>query len=285
MASILAIKRRIKTARNVSKTTKALQMISASKLKRAQDAALASRPYVEKLNFLSQELREKVDADQLHDYMVKPENTKAKLIIVISPDKGLCGGMITNVVREVANLDPKEKLYFITIGKRATKAVASLDKEIIASFDFGNTLPPFDIVYTLTKLAEEYFLGKKVSEVQILYTKFVNVFTVTPQFKTILPMELEEMTEKKDSVTIFEPTLSELMPSLLQHNLEMVIYQSLLENYASEQASRMVAMKNSTDSAMEMIGELQLEYNKTRQSKITSEILDIGGAQAAINNG
>jgi F-type H+-transporting ATPase subunit gamma len=241
-----------------------------------------AKPYVEKLDILSKELSQKIDKSALSEYMLKPENVNSKLYIVISPDKGLSGGLVTNLIREVANLDSKTKDYFIVIGKKGQTYVSALDKEIIAAFPFGNTLPSFDVVYGLSKLINEYFLGKKVSEVIIITTKFNSVFTQTPTKTTLLPILNSEIVKENQDL-IFEPSVKELLPDLLQHYIEMVIYQSFLESYASEQAARMIAMKNATDNAKEMISDLNLIYNKTRQEKITNELLDIGGGSYAQN--
>lgn len=277
MASLLILKRRIKTAKNVSKTTKAMQMIAASRLKKAQEAAISSMSYAQKLDTLSKSLAAKIDKDNLHEYMKTPEGTNAKLLIVISPDKGLCGGLVTNLLREVLHFNTTGKVYYITVGKKAENAVSSLNKEIVASFPFGTSLPNFDVVYPLTKLINEYFLSGKVSEVTILSTKFSSAFSQVPGFNTLLPIKIDNSFKENGSSLIFEPSLEELLPDLLQHYLEMVTYQSLLESYASEQAARMIAMKNATDNAMDMISDLNLEYNKSRQEKITNELLDIGG--------
>ena len=253
-------------------------MISASRLKKAQNAAESSKPYVQKLDYLSKNLARKIDKEQMHEYMKTPTETNAKLLIVISPDKGLCGGLVTNLIREVLHYSASGKIYYITIGKKAETTIASLNKDIIASFPFGTSLPDFEAVYPIAKIINEYFLGKKVAEVKIISTKFTSVFTQNPGLNNLLPVTLtEEIKESASSVILFEPNVEELLPDLLQHYLEMVIYQSLLESYASEQASRMIAMKNATDNALDMISELQLEYNKSRQEKITNELLDIGG--------
>ena len=252
-------------------------MIAASRLKKAQDSAEASKPYVEKLDNLSKALEQRVDKENLHQYMLPQENINAKLLIVISPDKGLCGGLVTNLIREVLHYSNSGKTYYITIGKKAERAVASLNKDIIASFPFGTSLPQFEAVFPIAKIVDEYFLGKKVSEVKILSTKFNSVFSQAPSFNTLLPVKLTEKSAADNSVTLFEPDVDTLLPGLLQHYLEMVIYQSLVEAYASEQASRMIAMKNATDNALDIITQLKLEYNKTRQEKITNELLDIGG--------
>lgn len=277
MASLLILKRRIKTTKNVSKTTKAMQMIAASRLKKAQEAATSSMAYAQKLDALSKNLTQKIDKDNLHEYMKIPKGISSKLLIVISPDKGLCGGLVTNLLREVLHFNSSGKTYYITIGKKSESAVSSLNKEIVASFPFGTSLPQFDLVYPLIKLINEYFLSAKVSEVTILSTKFSSAFSQAPGFNTLLPIKLENFVKDSKSSLLFEPNIQELLPDLLQHYLEMVTYQSLLESYASEQAARMIAMKNATDNAMDMISDLQLEYNKTRQEKITNELLDIGG--------
>ncbi len=282
MATMLSLKRRIKSAQNVSKTTKAMQMIAASKLKRAQEAAALGRPYVDKLSSISQNLSVRIDSDALHDYMKNSNKTTKRLIIVISPDKGLSGALVSNLLKEVYRFNPTNHDYYIIIGKKAESSIVSLGKEVIASFPFGTTLPSFDIVYPIVKIVDEYFLNGKVFEVKIISTKFSTVFSQTPAIADVLPIKLpEEKTKQGKNVMLFEPNLSELLPSLLQHYLEMIIYQSLLENYASEQAARMIAMKNATDNALEVIEELRLDYNKSRQEKITNEILDIGSAAFA----
>jgi F-type H+-transporting ATPase subunit gamma len=281
MATLLTLRRRMKTTTNVSKTTKAMQMIAASKLKKAQDSAEASKPYVDKLDTLSKALEQRIDKENIHQYMLPQEEIKAKLLIVISPDKGLCGGLVTNLIKEVLHYSNTGKTYYVTIGKKAERAVASLNKDIVASFPFGTTLPQFEAVFPIAKLVNEYFLGKKVAEVTILSTKFNSVMSQTPMFNTLLPVKLQEKAVAEKSATLFEPSVDALLPDLLQHYLEMVIYQSLLEAYASEQGFRMIAMKNATDNAMDIISELRLEYNKTRQEKITNELLDIGGGQIA----
>lgn len=283
MATLLILKRRIKTAKNISKTTKAFQMIAASRLKKAQEAALSSMAYVEKLDSLSKTLTSKIDVNNLHEYMKAAKDTNAKLLIVISPDKGLCGALVTNLLKEILHYPNSGKTYYIAVGKKAEHAVASLNKELVASFPFGTSLPEFNIVYPLAKIIDEYFLKGKVSEVQILSTKFSSVFSQVPKVSTLLPVKVETQQKEQKSDLIFEPSIQELVPDLLQHYLEMVIYQSLLESYASEQASRMIAMKNATDNAMDMISELQLEYNKSRQEKITNELLDIGGGNFLTN--
>lgn len=285
MASTILIKRRIQTASNVSKTTRAMQMIATSKLKKAQSAATSSRPYVEKLMGLSKTLTDKLEADDLNEYMIEPKGLNDTLFLVFSPDKGLCGGLITNIAKEMINQNKENpKIKYIIIGRKIENITARLGKEILASFNFGTTLPIFDMVYPIAKIIDDYFLNKRVSNVKVLYTHFLTVFSQVPRVETILPIKIQKADEKSwesPSSTLFEPSPKEILPSLLRHYLEMVLYQYLLESYASEQASRMIAMKGATENAQEIINYLKLEYNKQRQEKITNEILDIGSAAAA----
>lgn len=278
MANILALRRRIHTAQNVSKTTRAMQMIATSKLKKAQDAALASRAYVNKLTNVTRNLTEKIEDEKKNDYMKTNSNSDMTLLIVLSPDKGLCGGLISNLTKELLNQDSSGKIEYLNIGKKLENSVARLNREILASFEFGTTLPLFDAVYPIAKVINDEFLSKKVSDVKILYSNFLTVFTQVPKVQTLLPIKIDQDNDVSSDkfFTLFEPDIESMLPVILKHYLEMSIYQFLLESYASEQAARMIAMKNATENALDMIDDLKLEYNKQRQEKITNEILDIG---------
>lgn len=316
MANLLSLKRRIRAAQNVSKTTRAMQMIAISKLKKAQDATLSARPYVEKLSTISQNLSNKLDTEYAHEYMKKSKGVNKALVLIFSPDKGLCGSLNTNLIREVINFDSEHSdNIYLTVGKKTENAVVNLKKELIASFKFGTTLPSFDMVLPIVKIIDEYFLSKKVGCVKIISTSFVSVFAQKPKITNILPIEFPEekptpapftphhnvplvKTKIRDNngsdlsqtsqplsrgagFTLFEPEPEKLLPPLLRHFLEMAIYQQMLESFASEQGARMLAMQNATDNALEIVEDLRLEYNKGRQEKITNEILDIGGAAFA----
>ena len=285
MATLLTLKRRIRAAQNVSKTTKAMQMIAASKLKKAQDAALSSRPYVQKLTDLTQDIASKTDDTNKHPYMKLNTTNNKTLLIALSPDKGLCGGLITNLLKEFYSYTKENKeASFIVLGKKLETQVTKLENEVIASFVFGTTLPKFEMVYPLTKLIDEYYLSGKVSQVKVLYTDFSSFFSQTPKVATLLPIALAEDTNRSDdSFQLYEPELSQMTPALLRHYLEMSLYQFMLESYLSEQAARMLAMQNATTNAKDIIEGLKLEYNKTRQAKITSELLDITGGRAQAN--
>ncbi len=282
MATLLSLKRRIKAAQNVSKTTKAMQMIATSKLKKAQEAALTSRPYVTKLTELTQAVTLQTADAHKHPYMVLNKEANGTLLIALAPDKGLCGGLITNLIKEFfMNVKASENTTLIVMGKKLESQAVRVNRDIIASFNFGTKLPPFSSVFPIVKLINDYYLTGKVQSVKVLYTDFDNLFTQRPKVMQLLPIALPEAeTVKTDELTLYEPSLSELVPSLLTHYLEMSLYQLLLESFLSEQAARMIAMQNATNNAKDIIEELRLEYNKTRQSKITSELLDIVGGRS-----
>lgn len=288
MATTLSLRRRIKTAQNVSKTTRAMQMIAASKLKRAQEAAFASRPYVDKLIALTHTLT--IDTnEQLPPYMQVENKAKKTLYIIISPDKGLAGGLITNLMREYLKYSTNDA-FFITIGKKIEGSVAATSKNLLASFSFGHTLPSFDMVIPVIDIVDEYFLGKglpagrQVGSVKIITTHFNSVFSQSPAVIDLLPILF---TQQKDEIQanqqlLFEPSPKDLLPPLLKRYIEMTIYQQLLESYVSEQAARMLAMQNATNNAKDIVNQLRLLYNKARQEKITKEILDITSGTVAM---
>ncbi len=281
MATLITLRRRIRAAQNISKTTKAFQMIAASRLKKAQDATFASRPYVEKLVTLTQDVSSKTQSEKKHPYIEAPGTNGKTLLIALSPDKGLCGGLITNLIREFFSyMKQEDASSYIVVGKKIENQVVKMNREILASFTFGTTLPKFDVVYPIIKLINEYYLSGQVSSVKILYTDFQSFFSQKPKIATILPVSLPEETTGEKRFQLYEPSIEAMLPSLLEHYVEMTLYQYMLESYLSEQASRMLAMQNATNNAKDIIEGLKLEYNKTRQAKITSELLDITGGQA-----
>jgi len=284
MASLIHLKRRINASQNVSKTTKAMQMIAASKLKRAQEAALSTRPYVEKLTTLSQGMISKISTENKHPYMEQQIGSSKTLLIILSPDKGLCGGLITNLTREFLRYKKTDEITeYVVIGKKLETRVTHVTNEVLATFSFGTTIPTFDMVYPISSIINEYYLGKKVDKVKILYARYNSIFSQSPQIVNLLPIEIPQTESKQEEqFFLFEPAISDILPELLKHYLEMSLYQFLLESFVSEQGARMIAMQNATNNANDIIEDLKLEYNKTRQAKITGEILDLaGGAHIA----
>lgn len=283
MASTLQLVRRIRTAQNISKTTKAMQMIAASKLKKAQEAALSSRPYVEKLLAVTGNLTKRVEKAALPVYMREQNDTGKTLYVVIGPDKGLCGGLVTNLVRDIMKR-AKAQDSFITVGKKVELPVAHISKNIVGSFPFGNTLPSFDVVYPIVTVINEQFESGKIDNVEVISTHFRSVFLQKVHKTHLLPIRPQDEEEKKEEVQakdafqLFEPDVESILPDLLRRYIEMVMYQEILESYLSEQSARLLSMQNATNNAKDIIEDLKLEYNKTRQAKITSELLDITGS-------
>jgi F-type H+-transporting ATPase subunit gamma len=287
MASTLVLQRRIKTAQNVSKTTRAMQMIAASKLKKAQEAALAARPYVSKLMAITGNMTNRVDSQALPAYMKPAKENGKTLFVVIAPDKGLCGGLITNLAREILK-QSKETDMFLTVGKKIESPIAHMTKNLVASFPFGTTLPTYDAIYGIAKIIDEQFLTGKVDRVVLLSTHCLNVFTQKPYATTLLPIAPQEQdtaaeATQTNAFQLFEPNIEAILPTLLKRYMEMSVYQELLESYLAEQSARMISMQNATSNAKDIIEDLKLEYNKTRQAKITSEILDLTASSAMSN--
>ncbi|MBF8250085.1 MAG: F0F1-type synthase gamma subunit, partial [Candidatus Levybacteria bacterium] len=203
MANLLSLKRRIRAANNVSKTTRAMQMIAVSKLKKAQDATIAGRPYVEKLSSISGNVLSRLSSKYTHEYMKKSENNKS-LVIIFAPDKGFCGGLVTNLIREIINFDSQnEDNIYLTVGKKTETTIVGLQDELIASFKFGTILPSFEMVLPIVKIIDEYFLGQKVGSVKIISTNFINLFSQKPKITNILPIEFPN--PESASFSLFEP--------------------------------------------------------------------------------
>lgn len=286
MASVRAIKRRIKSAKNIAQITKAMQMVAASKMRKAQSQALATRPYASGLYNVVSDLRGKTDINS-HPLMRVAESTEREALIIIAPDKGLCGGLVTNLARSIVK-GTEKKPYVIAVGKKGRDATIRLGLEVEAYFEMGISQPKYEIVIPIAQIIIEGFISGKYSKVDIAYTHFENTLSQHPSQRTLLPINISqtsdtEIAKQALSEYLFEPSPETVLESLLPHYVEMEIYQIILESYASEQSARMMAMKNASDNAKDIIGELTLTYNKVRQTLITNEIADI--ATAAITVG
>ncbi len=254
-------------------------MIAASKMKRAQNSLLSSRPYIDKLSILIKSISAKIDRESANLYFNKSESQKT-LLLVFSPDKGLCGGLISNLIKEYFSMNVKDDYIFLTVGKKMERNIARLGKELVASFPFGNTIPSYDMIFPIANIINDYYLSEKVGNVSILTTSFKTIFIQKPKLVPLLPITIGEQEEatSKNPYQLFEPDINTILPILIKRYLETSIYHYLLEAYVAEQSARMIAMQNATDNAKDIIEELTLEYNKERQQKITREILDLSGA-------
>ncbi len=265
--------RRKKTAQNIAQIARAMEMVSASKIKKAQGEVLANKPYAERITNLTSSIIAHVDESHLkHPYISKNEAEKS-LVLVISPDKGLCGSLNTNLFKKILEIDNKN-LKLITMGRKASQFSRRLEGELIADFKIGTTLPPYRTVYQLIEIINNEYLNGKVSSFKILFTEFSSIFTQKPVLKEILPIEISAQ-ETIPLPFIFEPKLSDILSELLPYYLEVILYNSLIEAYTSEQASRMVAMQNAKNNALDIADYLTLIYNKSRQERITNELLTL----------
>jgi len=290
MPSTRDIRRRIKSVKNTAQITKAMQMVASSKMRKAQLGALAGRPYATLMNEVLAAVSEGA-GDFTHALMEKREGKK-RAVILVSTDKGLCGALNSNLLREVSKLD--KETVFICAGRKGAQFISRTKRNRAAEFSYKDS-PQFSEARAISKFAQEMFLKGEVDAVDVLYTNFINTLTQKPELRPLLPIgklhavdaSVEGHGEggelKKGEVEyLFEPNATDVLGSLLPHYVNFQVYQFLLEAKASEHSSRMVAMKNATDNAKQLIKDLTLEYNKLRQANITKELLEITTAQMAM---
>lgn len=286
MAGIRLIRRRIKSAKNIAQITRAMQMVAASRMKKAQSAALAQKPYAEKIYQAVSELSQICDTS-FHRLLRRQREADKSLIILISTNKGLCGSLNTNLFRKILSWFPKVQEYdFITLGTKGAKFVIRGGYRLVA--DFSDKTPFGRHVGPIVDIVIDSFLKGDCQQVFLVYNSFRSVLNIEPQAKLILPMAEIKTEENKDKVSTYEflmePSPKALLNSLLPHYLETQVLSSLVEAEASEHSSRMLAMKAATDNALTLSLELTLVYNKLRQEQITYEIADITRAQLSLKH-
>lgn len=289
MASTKEIRSKIKSVQNTRKITKAMEMVAASKMRRAQERMRAARPYSEKIRIIASHLAN-ANPEYRPVYMAE-RDVKAAGVIVVSTDKGLCGGLNTNVFRVLTNQirEFKEKnisTQFTAIGSKGFQFLNRAKAKILSqSVHLGDT-PHMDILIGAITAQLEAFERGEVDAVYLAYTRFVNTMKQEPVLEKLLPLSGDELAQDANGKAgwdyIYEPDAESLLNGLLKRYIEALIYQAVAENMASEQSARMVAMKAASDNAKNVIGELQLTYNKTRQAAITKELSEIVGGAAAV---
>jgi len=290
MANTQDIRRRIKSIRNTSQITKALQMVAASKMRKAQMAALAGRPYSNLMNRVLVSLQQRTDS-KLHP-LLQVREVKRELVVILSTDKGLAGALNTNLFREAVKFDADKTIY-VTSGAKARQFIVRTRRELIADFPLKDAPAPTE-TKEISRFCVEKFLSGEVDKVSVLYTHFINTINQKPVVQTLLPIERFDLPQAS-AVAVpsdgsndpmlgyeFEPTPEAVLDIMLPYYLHYQIYQMVLDARASEHSSRMVAMKNATDNAKQFIKDLTLEYNKMRQASITTELLEISTAQMAV---
>jgi F-type H+-transporting ATPase subunit gamma len=291
MPSTRDIRRRIRSVKNTAQITKAMQMVASSKMRKAQQAALAGRPYATLMNDVLAAVRDGA-GDFSHPLMDKREGKK-RAVVLVSTDKGLCGALNSNLLREATKFD-KETTVYICAGKKGGQFISRTKRQLAAEFTYKDS-PQFSEARAVSRFAQEMFLKGEVDAVDVLYTNFINTLMQKPEVRPLLPIGKIQAFEadltgesqgtelkKGDVEYLFEPNPSEVLSNLLPHYVNFQVYQFLLEAKASEHSSRMVAMKNATDNAKQLIKDLTLEYNKLRQANITKELLEITTAQMAM---
>ena len=288
MAAGKEIRGKIKSVENTKKITKAMEMVAASKMRKAQDRMRAARPFAEKVRNIAVHLGE-ANPEYVHPFM-KVNEAKAAGIIVVTTDKGLCGGMNTNVLRAVTNKlrdlqNQGVQAQAVAIGNKGLGFLNRVGAQVVAqSVGLGDTPHMEKLIGPVKVLLDAYAEGK-INAVYLAYTKFINTMKQESVVEQLLPLSTEQMQADKSSHGwdyIYEPDAQTVIDELLVRYVESLIYQAVAENMASEQSARMVAMKAATDNAGNVINELKLVYNKTRQAAITKELSEIVAGAAAV---
>ncbi len=284
MPSVRDIRRRIRSVENTGKVTNAMSLIAASKMRRAQNSVLQGRPYAEKIYEVIAHLAAQPDEDgeALHPLLeVRPINRIG--LLAITPDRGLAGGMHSNINRRVAQfiLNQSVPTRSIAVGRKGRDFMARYGQDLLAVFaDLGDRPLVVDTL-PISRMLIDNFLSGEMDEVYIVYTRFVSTMSQEPVVQKLLPVTPAELSATDRSGFIYEPDTLTVLGSLLPQFVDMEVYHAMLESIASEQSARMVAMRNATDNAKSLADDLTLVMNKLRQDSITNELLDLVGGQIA----
>ena len=281
------LRRRIKSIHSTSQITRAMQMVAASKMRKAQDAAVATRPFVRLLYQIQRKITTR-PIEVTHP-LLETREVRRRAVILVGADKGLCGALNANLFRVAAQFDPATTV-FITAGRRASAFVAATGRQLAADFPYGDT-PRFEEARAVASFARDLFVKKEVDAVDIVATRFVNTMTQEAVRLEFLPigairsmqipdMDVEGALAADQSEPVFEPSADAMISFLLGHYVNIFIFVVMLNAKASEQSARMMSMKNATDSADDLLRDLTTLYNTLRQGNITKELLEIAGGQA-----
>ncbi len=291
MASGKEIRGKIKSVENTKKITKAMEMVAASKMRKAQDRMRAARPYSDKIRNIAANLAT-ANPEYTHPFLAAAQGTDAKAagFIIVTTDKGLCGGLNTNILRQVTSKTREletagNRIETVAIGNKGLGFLNRIGAKVIAhATQIGDT-PHLDKLIGPVKVMLEEFQAGKLDAVYLCYTKFINTMKQEPVVEQLLPLTADKMQADKGAHAwdyIYEPDAQTVIDELLERYVEALVYQAVAENLASEQSARMVAMKAASDNAGSVIGELKLVYNKTRQAAITKELSEIVAGAAAV---
>ncbi|MEX2245356.1 MAG: ATP synthase F1 subunit gamma [Dehalococcoidia bacterium] len=284
MASVRQIRRRVRSVTSIAKVTRAMELVAGSKMRRSQSRALQARPYADKmLEILGDLAKQRGGDEEAHPFLtVRPANNT--LILYMGPNRGLAGGLPSNMNRRAAAfaLEQEAPVTFVTVGRKGRDFIVRTGQRLLAEFTLPDYPEQLDTLSMARIVMEEYLEGR-ADRVFLLWPRFVNTAVQTPTVRQLLPIEPEEIRDRtvEDVDYIYEPSAAGVFAELLPRYVEMTVYEAVLENEASELSARMVAMRNATEAANDMIETLTLIYNKARQEQITKELLDIvGGVEA-----
>lgn len=280
MPSSLDLRRRIRSVKNTAQITKAMQMVSAAKMRRAQESALGGKHYSLLMGDILRHIAAVIDP-HVHPLLAHHRGDKVG-VLLITTNRGLVGSLNTNLEKEVFLI--KTNATFITVGKKGRDFTVKTNRNLVQDFELGEKVD-FSLAKTLSKAAQDSFLKNEVDEVLVVYSNFINTLNQKPKVKSILPIRQQELVEQIETTAFeyqFEPKAETILEAILPHYVDMEIYQALLEASASEHSARMVAMKNATDNARDLVVDLNLTYNRLRQEKITKEILEITSGAVAL---
>jgi F-type H+-transporting ATPase subunit gamma len=285
------IRGKIKSVENTKKITKAMEMVAASKMRKAQDRMRAARPYSDKIRNIAANLAS-ANPEYTHPFMARARGAQAKRVgyIVVTTDKGLCGGMNTNILRMVTQQTREleaagNKIEAVAIGNKGLGFLNRVGVKVVSHMTQVGDTPHLDKLIGPVKVMLDAFQDGQLDMVYLCYTKFVNTMKQEPVIEQLLPLPARKLEADKHSASwdyIYEPDAPTVIDELLMRYVEALVYQAVAENLASEQSARMVAMKSASDNAGNVIGELKLVYNKTRQAAITKELSEIVSGAAAV---
>jgi F-type H+-transporting ATPase subunit gamma len=294
MANAREVKLRIRSVKNIAQVTRALQAVSASRVRKAMEAVEHTRPYATKAWQVLTHIAGQPGRNNLHPLLVKRNQVKNVIVVLVSGDRGLAGPYNTNIMRFARKQfgDFETPVGYVAVGRKGAELLYRRSETVLAQFTDLPPEPKFSDVSPIGRVVVDDFLEGKADEVYLVYTDFVNMITQVPTMKKLLPLEFKTPeglvqaefgagTNGPAAAYIYEPSQMQILDKIVPRFTALQVFQALLESFASEHAARMVAMKNATDNATDLAGALTLEYNKVRQQSVTNEMLDIaGGAEA-----
>jgi len=287
MTTLRQIRRRIRSIQGTAKITHAMELVAASKMRRTQARALAARPYAEKMRWVLANLAQTlpfVDPEALHPLLRHHDHANTVEVVFITPDRGLCGGLPATLNRRVASfiLDLGREVRVVAVGRKGRDFLRRTGQNVVAEFINIGDNPSYEELRPIAQVVMEDFIEGRADEVYVIYAHFVSTIVQRPEVYKLLPVEPPEEAAIWTVDYIYEPTREEVLAELVPRYVERQVYEATLEAIASAQSARMVAMRNATDNANEIMGDLTLVYNKARQDSITRELLDITGGVEAL---